>query len=151
MIESNGTTNVLPDRSAMIDELDGSHGLRPPRGAMAQDPAIEVAARPFGLLREVHLWLVSLVLFAPALIPYLSHFAFQPPGRLPTGFIDYDLPSYLANAREHFDSGHFRFFFRNAYDPNLASPHIYFQPWTLVLGTVMHLTGIAPNHLFLIF
>jgi len=118
---------------------------------MTHDPVVDVAAQPSGAVGELRLWLVSLVLFAPALVPYASHFAFQQPGRQATGFVDYDMPSYLANAREHFDAGHFRFLYSNPYDPNYASPAIYTQPMTLALGALMHLTGIAPNHLFLLF
>ena len=118
---------------------------------MTHDPEVDVAPQPSWASRQLRLWLLSLVLFTPAWIPYASHFAFQKPGRLPTGFVDYDMPYYMANAREHFDAGQFRFFYSNPYDPNYASPAIYVQPMTLVLGTLMHLTGIAPNHLFLLF
>ncbi len=118
---------------------------------MIHDPLVDAAPRPSGALRELRLWLVSLALFAPALVPYASHFAFHPPGRLATGFIQYDMPNYLANAREHFDAGHFRFLYSNPFDPNYGSPAIYTQPMTLALGVIMHVTGIAPHHLFLIF
>jgi len=118
---------------------------------MAPDPAVEVAVPASGARSELRLWLVSLFLFSPALIPYASHFIFRPPGRLATGFIAYDMPYYLANAREHFDTGRFRFLYSNPFDPNYASPAIYVQPMTLALGAIMHLTGIAPDHLFLLF
>jgi len=118
---------------------------------MSEKPVVDAAPQTSGVLRELRLWLVSLVLFSPILVPYAAHFAYQLPGRQPTGFIDYDPPYYMANAREHFDAGHFRLFYSNPYDPYEASPKVYFQPMTLALGTIMHLTGIAPNHLFLIF
>ncbi len=120
-------------------------------GVLSDHPSVDVARRQSAVLSELRLWLLSFVLFAPALVPYAAHFAYQAPGRLPTGFIDYDLPYYMANAREHFDSGHFRFFYPNPYNASQASPAVYCQPMSLVLGTIMHLTGIAPNHLFLIF
>ena len=34
---------------------------------------------------------------SPGLVPYVSHFAAPPAGRVPTGFIAYDMPYYLAN------------------------------------------------------
>ncbi|MGO9915826.1 MAG: hypothetical protein ACLQIB_14115 [Isosphaeraceae bacterium] len=118
---------------------------------MNENPVAGVAPGPSWVFAELRLWLVSLALFAPALVPYAAHFAYQMPGRQPTGFIDYDMPYYMANARQHFDTGHFRFFYSNPYNAFDASPSVYFQPMTLVLGTLMHWTGIAPNQLFLIF
>jgi hypothetical protein len=49
-------------------------------------------------------------------------------GEVPTGFIGYEMPYYLANAREHFDSG-FGLTYRNPYD-SADAPRIYFQPYT---------------------
>ena len=102
-------------------------------------------------MHEFKLALLSLVLFSPALLPYAAHFAFPIPGRLPTGFVDYDLPYYMANAREHYDAGEFHFFYSNPFDPNYDSARIYVQPMTLVLSTVMHFTGLAPNVVYLLF
>jgi hypothetical protein len=102
-------------------------------------------------MRELRLWLLGLALFAPALVPYASHLALQPPGRLPTGFIQYDLPYYLANAREHFDAGHFRLFYSNPFDPDYGSPAIYVQPMSLGLGALIHFTRLAPHDIFLLF
>ena len=144
-------THASRDRPGVVDGPDGARGHLPLQGAMTANPVVNTAPARSGVLGEVKLWLVSLILFAPALLPYASHFTFQLPGRLPTGFVDYDLPYYMANAREHFDSGRFHFFYSNPYDPNYASPAIYVQPMTLALGTVMHLTGLAPNVVFLIF
>lgn len=144
-------TNPPPDRSGMIDDLHDHSGHQSDPGLATEGPGADVAAHPAGVLGELRLWLVSLVLFSPVLIPYASHFAFRTAGRQPTGFVDYDMPSYMANAREHFDTGRFRFFYSNPFDTNYASPAIYTQPQSLVLGTVMHLTGMAPNHLFMLY
>ncbi len=93
------------------------------------------ARRPFqgGPRRELKVWLISLALASPALLPYVSHFAAPPAGRLPTGFIAYDMPYYLANAREHFDEGRFRLFYSNPFDPRASAPAIYVQPMSLAL------------------
>jgi hypothetical protein len=144
-------TDSAQDQFDGIDELHGPRGHQAVQEAMTQDPVLDVASQSSWASGQLRLWLVSFVLFTPALLPYASHFLFQKPGRLATGFFDYDMPYYLANAREHFDEGRFRFFYSNPYDPNYASPAIYSQPMTLALGTIMHLTGIAPNHLFLLF
>lgn len=122
-----------------------------PPGAVTRYPAGDHTPHPSGVVRELRLWLLSLGLFAPALFPYAVHFAYQPPGRLATGFVDYDLPYYMANAREHFDNGKFRFFYSNPYDASYESSAIYAQPMTLGLATFMHLTGLAPNVVFLLF
>jgi hypothetical protein len=98
--------------------------------------------------RELWLWLVSLALAAPALLPYISHFAACPSGRLPTGFIQLDMPYYLANAREHFDNGRFQFFYSNPFDPRYEAPAIYVQPMSLALGATIHATGVRPDQLF---
>jgi hypothetical protein len=135
----------------MRSELHGPGGHQPDQGATRQGPAVDVAPQPSWVLRELRLWLLSLALFAPALVPYASHFVFHPPGRQPTGFVDYDLPTYMANAREHFDAGHFRFFYSNPFHADYASPAIYTQPQTLVLGALIHYTGIAPNYVYLMF
>jgi hypothetical protein len=144
-------TNLPHDRS---DELDEHHGpgVHPPvERAVAKGAAVDSAPQRPGFLGELRLWLVSLVLLTPVLTPYATHYLFQQPGRLPTGFVDYDMPSYMANAREHFDAGHFQFFYSNPFDPNYASPVIYTQPQSLVLGALMYWTGIAPNHLYLLY
>jgi hypothetical protein len=144
-------TKAPLDGSDGVGELRGSGRHRPLEIAPNHDPVVDVAPRPSGVFLELRLWLVSLFLFAPALVPYAAHFAFPLPGRQPTGFVDYDLPVYLANAREHFDEGYFRFLYSNPFDPFDTSPGIYVQPMSLALGTIMHLTGMAPNHLLLMF
>jgi hypothetical protein len=146
-----GVTNSPHDPTDALDENHAPGGHEPDHGTVTEHPGAEVIAQPSGLLGELRLWLVSLLLFTPVLVPYVTHFTMQEPGRLPTGFVDYDMPSYMANAREHFDAGRFRFFYSNPFDPSYASPAIYTQPQSVVLGVIMQLTGIAPNHLFLLY
>ncbi|WP_435016131.1 hypothetical protein TA3x_003691 [Tundrisphaera sp. TA3] len=98
--------------------------------------------------REPRLWLASLLLAAPFFLPYASHFM-TAPGRLPTGFIQYDMPYYMANAREHFDNGRFQFFYSNPFDPRYEAPAIYVQPMSLMLGMILHATGADPGFLII--
>ena len=75
------------------------------------------------------------------LIPYLKH-------RVPTGFIEYDLPSYLAEGRAYFDRG-FHLTYGNPY-AGYDSPTIYFQPQTMLLGLLQQ-AGLEPGVTFNIF
>jgi hypothetical protein len=111
------------------------------------------ARRPFyrSVSGELRVWLISLALASPAFLPYVSHFAAPPAGRLPTGFIAYDMPYYVANAREHFDQGRFRLFYSNPFDARSDAPAIYVQPMSLALGATLHATGIPPGALFVVF
>jgi hypothetical protein len=69
-------------------------------------------------------------------------------GLQPTGFIIYDSAYYLANAREHFDGGPFTALYSNAFSYDYASPRIYFQPLTFVLGALLDLTRADPGFVF---
>jgi hypothetical protein len=147
-------TNTFQDRPLPVDQRWDQVDRLPIDGAQARNPTPAVAPWRARVLRELGLWLLSLALFAPALIPYASHYALQPPGRLPTGFIQYDLPYYLANAREYFDAGRFRLFYTNPYDPSCTgyeSPAIYFQPMTLMMAALMLIPALTPPHVLLIF
>lgn len=94
-------------------------------------------------------WLLSFVLMLPATIPYLVHFGAVPYRGIPTGFLVVDMPYYLANAREHFDSGRFHLLYGNPFSPHDDTPRIYFQPLTLLLGSVWHFTQWEPGLVFL--
>ena len=97
-------------------------------------------------------WLWCVLIALPSLIPLGTHFWFaHQQGEHATGFIQNDQPYYMANAREHFDSGTFSFFFSNPNDWRFDSPKIYAQPQSIALGTVQHLTGIDPAILFNLF
>jgi hypothetical protein len=94
-------------------------------------------------------WLLALALAAPSFAPLIGHYVgFWRMGLQPTGFIIYDSAYYLANAREHFDSGTFTALYSNAYSYDYASPRIYFQPLTFVLGVLLRLTRADPGVVF---
>jgi hypothetical protein len=75
------------------------------------------------------------------LVPWLQ-------GKVPTGFIEYDLPSYLAEGRAYFAHG-FHLTYSNPYS-GYDAPAIYFQPQTLLLGLMQQL-GLDPGITFNIF
>lgn len=101
--------------------------------------------------REARRWLLAALLILPALVPFATHYLVQLNGRVPTGFIQYDQPYYMANAREHFDDGAFRLTYGSAYTHEYGTPAIYFQPFTLVLGGLLKATGMDPAALYLLF
>jgi hypothetical protein len=96
-------------------------------------------------------WVVSVLLFAPFLLPFATHFLFPAAGMYPSGFIQPDMPYYMGNAREHFDDGGFTLTYGLPYSPSYETPRLYFQPQTLLLGAVMRVSGMDPADLYLLF
>jgi hypothetical protein len=94
-------------------------------------------------------WQIPLLLSLPAFIPVVyACFSAWAKGLVPTGFIQYDLAYYVANAREHFDQG-FHLTYGNPYAA-YGTPAIYFQPHIFVLG-ILEKLGLDPGialHLF---
>ena len=119
---------------------------------MADPPTLsETATVDRPLLGGPRLWLLAAVLMVPAFAPLVGHYiGFWRDGLVPTGFVIYDTPYYLANAREHFDAGHFTWAYSNPFSFDYASPRIYFQPLTLVLGILMRVTSADPGVIFAI-
>ena len=95
-------------------------------------------------------WVLALLLFAPMWAIYVLHFLCAPEGSTGTGFLQYDQPSYMANAREHFDGG-FSPTYGLPYSPDYETPRLYFQPQTLGLGLLWALTGVDPGWLYALF
>jgi hypothetical protein len=98
--------------------------------------------------KELTFWGLGLLLMAPAAIPYLAHFANSKPHARPTGYIQPDMPIYMAKAREYFDSGAVQFTYSNPCNDSYAGARLYVQPWTFVLGLVHWLTGWPPRWLY---
>ena len=91
----------------------------------------------------------TLVLPLPALIPLVnSCLVPYRKGLVPTGFVEYDMPYYMANAREHFDQG-FQLTYGNPYAP-YGTPAIYSQPHILLLAFLQRL-GLHPGVAFNLF
>lgn len=113
---------------------------RPAGGAAERD-----TPRP---ARALAWWIVPL-LALPALIPVARQcVSAYLQGRVATGFIFYDMPYYMANAREHFDQG-FQLTYGNPY-ASYNTPAIYFQPHIFLLGCLQHL-GLDPGLVFNLF
>ena len=76
--------------------------------------------------REIRRWAASLALMLPAAVPYVAHFADQRPYSRPTGYIQTDMPLYMAKAREPFDSGRFAVLYGNPCDGlSSGEPRLY--------------------------
>jgi len=102
-------------------------------------PDIEVTPKHTALSPSKQ-WICWAVLFLslPALLP-LTGAVIVPllNNQVPTGFIEYDLPSYHAEGRAYFDRG-FHLTYSNPY-AGYNSPAIYFQPHTFFLGLLQQL------------
>lgn len=110
----------------------------------------EPQVRTRGWRRQAGLALLALALLAPAGLPYLAHYLIATGGS-PTGFIQLEMPYYLANAREHFDGGSFHWMYGNPYSPRYETKRLYFQPQTLALALLWEATGWAPGTVFVVF
>jgi hypothetical protein len=91
----------------------------------------------------------ALLLALPALIP-LANACLVPwlKGTVPTGFIQYDMPYYMASAREHFDQG-FQLTYGNPY-AQYGTPAVYSQPQIFLLAILQHM-GLSPGLAFNLF
>ena len=94
--------------------------------------------------RNFQNWLFALILTAPMVIFYFSHYLNHSPSLIPTGFITYDNVSYVAYAKEYLDQGQFSVFYANPFNDSANYPAIYFQPQTLILAFLLWL-GFAPG------
>lgn len=94
-------------------------------------------------------WLLSAILCIPVYIIYASNFIFLPPGVHGTGFVQYDQPYYMANARAYFSDGIFTLTYGLPFSIDPATPKIYFQPLTFALGLILYLTNADPGYLYM--
>ncbi len=94
-------------------------------------------------------WAASLLLFLPVIALYACEYL-RPDGRTFTGFIQYDQPSYMSDARAFFDDG-FHLFYGNPFSPDPNTPRIYFQIHLLLLGFVQKVMGWDPGVVYVLF
>lgn len=95
-------------------------------------------------------WLMAAVLSLPVLSFYAFHFLNAPAGLGATGFIQYDQPYYMANAREVLDAGN-GLTYGNPFSADYRTAQIYFQPVTLMLAAILRLTGADPGVIYVSF
>ena len=96
---------------------------------------------------ELLRWAVALALLTPVILLYAAHYLLLPEGLFAHGFIQYDQPYYMANAREHFDNG-FSLLYGLPFSPDYDTPQVYFQPLSLAFGAILELTGVDPGALY---
>ncbi len=102
-------------------------------------------------VQKLNRWLLSLLLFLPVLLLYFSHFKHGSENKIPSFFIQDDMPYYMAIAREYFDGGSPPLSYGNPFSPNLETKRHYFQPPTWILGLLGHFIKIDPGLLFMLF
>jgi hypothetical protein len=92
----------------------------------------------------------SIALVGPVLATYLAHYyqAMVTPDVNATGFLLYDMPYYLANAREYLDSATMTPLYGNPFSFSNETPKIYFQPLTLLMALIWGATHSDPGLLF---
>lgn len=94
-------------------------------------------------------WLLSAMFCGPLYLLYACNFMFLPPGTHGTGFLQYDQPYYMANARAYFSDGPFTLTYGLPFSFDPATPKVYFQPLTFGLGAILYLTGADPGYLYM--
>ena len=89
-------------------------------------------------------WFFVVLAVVPFQLPLLQHLL---TGRMATGFLLYDAPYYMANARAIFERGN-GFAYPNAYDPDPNAPVIYFHWLLWLLGAGMKFLHLDAGVLF---
>ena len=89
-------------------------------------------------------WLLVLVAIVPFQLPLLQHLLTGP---IATGFLQYDGPYYMANARAIFEHGN-GWAYPNPYDPDPNAPVIYFHWLIWLLGAGVKFLHLDPGVLF---
>ena len=98
-------------------------------------------------------WAFAALLYLPVALFYIAHYSVphQEPGLLPTGFIQYDQPYYMANARQYVDGSTDGLRYASPFSAQVDPDAIYFQPQTALLGWLWKITGADPGVLFVLF
>ncbi len=92
-------------------------------------------------------WAFVALLYLPVALFYIAHYSVphQEPGLLPTGFIQYDQPYYMANARQYVDGSTDGLRYASPFSAQEDPDAIYFQPQTALLGWLWKITGADPG------
>lgn len=101
-----------------------------------------------GVLRRAGL---VLLLLLPAVLFYWAHFRPKDPRLIPTGFVQYDQPYYMANARQYLDGRSDGWRYALPFSPSAAATPAHFQPQTMLLAGLWRITGADPGKLFVAF
>lgn len=95
------------------------------------------------------LWAVLLLL--PVAGFYWVHLHPKDDAVLPTGFVQYDQPYYMANARQYLDGGTDGLRYALPFSPDAAAKPIHFQPQTLLLAGLWRISRADPGTVFMAF
>ncbi|HRH37534.1 MAG TPA: hypothetical protein PK760_04275, partial [Flavobacteriales bacterium] len=98
-------------------------------------------------------WGFCLALYSPVLVFYAAHFAAPVviADAIPTGFVQYDQPYYMACARQYVDGATNGLFYSSPFSAAEHPPNIYFQPQIALLGWLWSVFGRDPGMLFVLF
>ena len=98
-------------------------------------------------------WGFVLLLYLPVVLFYVAHYAAgqRDPYRLATGFVQYDQPYYMANARQYVDGVTDGLRYASPFSAQEDPDTIYFQPQIALLGWLWKITGADPGVLFVLF
>ncbi len=112
------------------------------------DSVTSDAATSRRIIKDV---LVAFLYATPVFVYYAAHFMFRTSaGGEPTGFVIYDMPYYMANARQYLEQGFTQVLYANPFDYPIGSPRIYFQPLIYLLGLLLSVHPSTPGIPFVI-
>jgi hypothetical protein len=95
-------------------------------------------------------WFLAFLAMLPICWLTGCYFLGAPQNTHPTGFIQYDQPYYMAEARQHF-ANEFHLSYGLPASPDYDTPRVYFHPQTLLLGALTKFTGIEPGLIYAAF
>lgn len=88
-------------------------------------------------------WIPAFLLTTPIIIYFLAYWFNHSDDLIPTGFIQYDNPAYIAYAKQYLDADKFQLLYSNPFNDSGNYSAIYFQPQTLFMAFLMK-TGFSP-------
>jgi hypothetical protein len=91
------------------------------------------------------------ILLAPISYYIYNLFGNSGNGTIPTGFIQYDQPYYIANALEYREMDEVQFMFPLPFSSDYENDRIYFYPQILLFGMILRYTELSPISIFLVF